>query len=322
MDSEYGQTALVWAFDAGAEERFPICLYSLLRVVGRERLGLHLIILDCGISEAFREWLGGLTVPRVSVIKLPLPAGTEVIDGGRSRAVGIMRLRIELPDILSQLMRGGAIPKFKQFAHLDTDTAFLSSPIPMLSQPIGKEDIVCCYEWDWTTPIGNNVQALMRLVRPSTFGALSYPANLNEFAAALNLELPELHCVPTVNSGVWMARVDSQVSGSWLNSYRRLHRIDSQIGPQYLNPYSAEQNALSIAIYKGEVVARFMSRNFNHLPPREPYGWPAACVIAHFVTFAANWKRPAFRLWSALRKEAVNSGFVHMSLVHPSLIDP
>jgi hypothetical protein len=315
-------SAIVWIFDSGAEGPFPISLYSLQLKAPRLCERSVLVVIDCGLSDQFRAWLSNLRKPRVHIVAASLPLSVPVVGVSRMPAAAVMRLRIELPLLLSGLIQSGELPKFEQFMQLDTDTAFLSEPGDRFLLEWESEDIQCCYEWDWVGEAENDVQSLMKFIRPSSFIAENYIDKLPSLAEGLDMTKAELHCIPTVNSGVWVARVGSNLSTKWVASYNRYHRLDEALGPGLLNPYSAEQNALSLAIYRGEIVARLIPRRYNHLPPRAPWDWPPSTVIAHFVTFLRNWNRPAFRAWSAMRRDAIRTGFVPSFLAIPSLLDP
>lgn len=319
---EQGLPAIVWIFDSGAEGVFPISLFSLRRAAPSLFERGPLIVIDCGMTEVMRTWLRSKRLSNLSVVTANLPEPSRVMGGASWRAASIMRLRIELPRLLEALIAQSRVPRFATFLQLDTDTAFLSDPLDEMSEPWEGEDIRCCYEWDWVGQPQDDHQEFMKFVRASSFAATDYPDKLPQLADALHMSIGELKCVPTVNSGVWMARVGSALSDKWVESYSRLVRLDAELGPGFFNPYSAEQNALSLAIYRGAIAPRFMPRRMNHLPPRDPHLWPEDLCVAHFISFARNWPRRAYRLWSTLRELTIQSRFAPSSLLMPQLADP
>jgi len=314
--------AIAWIFDFGAEKAFPVCLFSIQQASPGLFEHAPLIVVDCGISDSMRTWMLSLRRSNLHIISAKLPESTSVMGGDSSRAASVMRLRIELPQLLTASIADALIPEFETFLQLDTDTVFLSDPTSRLTEPWAGEDIRCCYEWDWVGEPRDDQQTFMKFVRPSSFAVADYVEKLPQVADALGLSLGELRTVPTVNSGVWMARTQGRLSEGWRDQYDGLRKLDATLGMGFLNPFSSEQNALSLAIYLGAVTPRFMPRRMNNLPPKAPHHWPADVCIAHFISMGKNWHRGAYRLWSDFRKRAISCGFAPASLLMPHLPDP
>lgn len=313
--------AVVWMFDSGAEGFFPTSIYSLKKFCRAFYNRSLKLVVDCGVSAEFKNWLSA-AAPEVQLLSVALPAPTSVVGKGESRPARVMRLRIELSTILHRAVCEAAMPRIEAFLHVDPDTLFLSDPSAAFDKPWQGEDIRCVTEWDWNGEPKANEQRFMRFLRESSFQNGCIPEHHKILAQFLNLEVGELQCMVTVNSGVWLARAGSSLPEKWRRSYDALAHADASVPAGMLNPYSAEQNALSLGIHRGEVVARFLPRRFNYLPPRPPYTWPKNVSIAHFVTFASNWNRPCFRLWSHVRAEAIQSAFVPFGLAMPQFVDP
>jgi hypothetical protein len=314
--------AIVWIFDSGAEGPFPVSLYSLSRAAPSLYLQAPLVVFDCGISSDLRNWLISKKLPNLTVINCILPQAEKVIGMSFSNAAAVMRQRIELPRLLNMSINEGRTPTFETFLQIDTDTAFLSDPTQILTRYWGGEDIRCCYEWDWVgDPIADH-QESMKFIRPSSFSSPNYSERLPEIAGYLDLSVGELQCIPTVNSGVWMSKVAGALSENWIRAYERLSRIDRHLGAGFFNSDSAEQNALSLGVYLGEISVRCLPRSMNNLPPKDPHSWPENVGIAHFVSFKKNWTRSAYRLWSRLRQLTQESGYAPRSLLMPEMLDP
>jgi hypothetical protein len=308
-------------FDNGAEGLFPASLYSLRTYCSAFYEHTIKIVIDCGISSPFRDWLN-YTGANIYVIVPPSQDIESVIGGSESKPAQVMRRRIELAEMLRDAIKKRKLPAFEVFLHCDPDTLFLRDPSGAFDSDWEGEDVRCVTEWDWSGPVSNNEQRNMSFFRGSSFRGEINTIDRTAVAAALGCEESELTCVPTVNSGVWLGRVDGTLSAKWRREYTFLTEVDRSLGGNLLSPYSTEQNALSWGIYRGTIIPRFISRNYNYLPPREPYTWPETVCIAHFVTFALNWPRRCFRLWSQVRAEAVNSGFVPLAFSLPQFVDP
>jgi hypothetical protein len=314
--------AIVWIFDSGAEGPFPVSLFSLSRAAPSLYTNAPLIVLDCGMSADLYDWLLRKGLPNLTLIKCTLPEPFKVMGVSHTRASSVMRQRIELPTLLSLAMQDGRVPYFETFLQIDTDTVFLSDPTDVLTQRWSGEDIRCCYEWDWSGDPKDDLQESMKFIRESSFFSQGYSAKLPDIANAFGVSVGELRCIPTVNSGVWMSKVRGKLSEKWIKSYEHLLAIDRRLGPGLFSSYSAEQNALSLGIYFGDISIRSFERRINNLPPKDPQEWPPTVVIAHFVSLKKNWPRSAYRLLSKFRHLTQESGYAPRSLLFPELVDP
>lgn len=316
-----GRKAVVWLFDHGSEGFFAPCLYSLAKNCPSFWNESLKVVVDCGVSQRFREWLSSQN-HFLNIVRPHLPKFGEVLGGESVPAARVMRLRIELSRILADAAGQGAIPYFSEFLQCDPDILFLGDPAGVFEMPWEGEDIRCVQEWDWHGPLENNRQQLMPLFRDSTFRSGVRHDDRAAIARSIDIEEAELTCITTVNSGVWAARTESELPEKWLKSYQSLKAADACFPGGMFSPYAAEQNALSLGIYKGLILPRYLPRKYNYLPPREQFAWPEDVCIAHFVTFRRNWTRTAYRVWSRMRAAAISDGFVPAQLAAPEFIDP
>lgn len=308
--------AVVWIFDEGAEDKFPVSLCTLKLNAPDLWASSIKVIIDMGISTPMKSWIDSLADEKVTLIPASLPPANQVIGSQRQRPAQVMLARLMLCNILQALVLERKIAPIDVFLHVDTDTAFFKSPNESLEMEWIGEHIRAVKEWDWVGDPALNNQESMKLNREGTFTS-SDSKRCEKFAFHLGIDEGEFNTIETFNSGVWVARCQSTLSDIWREVYDQLRVIDHTEGGDFLRSYSAEENALSVAIYLGRILCRPLPRRFNYFPPRPPHSWPSDTSIGHFITFHKNGQEVRYRKWFEFKQAIIQAGLCPQSLMFP-----
>jgi hypothetical protein len=297
---------ITWLLDKGVEKLFAVSLGSL-REKGRYFWGNNIkLVLDLGLSEPMYEFLMKLEDEGVFVHRLPLPDNITVVGGDNLNGIGVMRRRIELPNILPQILETLAI-NVDEFIVCDSDTIFLQSPegFPF---PSANSQISIMKEWD----LVGCKEMPMLLYRPSSFrgGKLPDDKSLDLICSRLDLNEEELRQLPTYNTGVIGFLSKASFTLAWQEEYDLIKSIFDEDGHPIFSPYAAEQNAFSISLYKKRIKALDLPRIFNQFPPRPPSNWPENTIIAHFITFSRNHTESRYHLWYEMHQLVKDSKYI------------
>lgn len=306
--------AVVWLLDRGAEDKLPVSISTLRLNAPSAWSKWHKVVLDAGLTGPMYKWLQSLESEGVFVAPVPEPSGDDVVGGDSSPAARVMRVRVGLTTLLQELAAAAAIPPIERFLHVDPDVVFLGSPEPLFDSPSRGEHVWAMKEWDWRGDPSLDIQDSSRLSRRGTF-AEGRSGAAAQLAQHLGITKGELHAVETYNSGVWVGSAGSALAENWTRAYRELNSIDRAEGGGFLNPYSAEQVALSVAIYRGDVICRSLPRKYNQFPPRPPHDWPRGTLMAHFITFERNYRGARYGLWFDCRRAVLAAGLCPRDLV-------
>jgi hypothetical protein len=301
---------IVWLLDSGVEKLFSNSLGSL-RINGRQFWNDNVkLVLDFGLTKRMRKFLSTLEAEGVYVQKISLPTRNDVVGGNLTGGIGVMRMRIKLTDILPQIISSLGF-NIEGFIVCDSDTVFLKSPtcFPIPESPF---EISIMKEWDNI----DNVETNMKLYRQSSFSENVLPENqISIISSYLGLREDELRTLPTFNTGVFGFRCDSNFSSIWENEYGLLKSLFSADQKVIFSPFAAEQNALSLCIYKGLIQVSELPRKFNQFPPRYLPHCPEETVIAHFITFKRNHNQLRYKLFYTIRDQVHVSGFIPEDLL-------
>ena len=160
--------AVVWIFDSGSEDKFPVSFCSL-KINSKELWNESIkIIIDVGISSDMRNWIKKFEKENVYIINIDLPSKDEAI-GRKNRPAQIMLARLMLSKIIKQLYLQKEIPFIETFLYVDTDTAFFNSPLEIIKMEWIGEHLRAVKEWDWIGDPKLNIQNSMKLCRISNF---------------------------------------------------------------------------------------------------------------------------------------------------------
>jgi hypothetical protein len=306
--------AIIWILDKGVEQKFLVSFCSFLMRTKKEGEKIIKVVFDVGISKNIKHWISGLGIKNLFLLPIRYPRVEDVVGEKKNLPAQVMRIRVNLTNILKKNISEGILPDFDTFLHVDSDTAFWSSPIRLLNQNWEGEHIRIAKSWDWIGDAKPENQILLKLNRDSTYIDNSEDRG-ERLAKHLGISLGELNTIYKVNTGVWMSIVGSKLSENWEFYYKKLQRIDKLEGGNFLNPHSAEENALSLAIYFGKVTVRFLPRKLNTLAPKPPEDWPKDTCIGHFVTFHKNWRRSTYKKWFDIRNEILDAGLCNIELI-------
>jgi hypothetical protein len=298
--------SVVWILDAGAEGFLPVSLGSLRVRAPEFWRDNPKIVVDCGISEAMKGYLGLLTEERVHVV--PGRFRTSASD---TLGVPAMRQRVEISEF-AQDLRALVSPLDGGVLVVDTDTVFLRSPIGF-PFPDGRADVAIMPDWD----IVNGKIVPTPMFRSVSLQQPQSERDVEHIARQLGLSAANLLALRSHNTGVFGFRVGRPFSAAWRTAYEELSAATDLHGRAAFAPFAAEQNAMSLAIYRGGIVARPLSRRYNRLPPRPPRRWPAPTVIAHFVTFRRFHHEQRYALWFQIVEELREAGVLPADFVAP-----
>jgi hypothetical protein len=301
---------IVWLADAGVEN-FLINSIGSLRLNGRAFWEEHpKLVLDFGLSKSVSSFLASIKDEGVFVHRMSLPEERDVVGSNVRSGVGVMRRRVELSGFIDPLVQNlGLI--VQGFIVCDADTVFLQPPneFPLPTKPL---QICIMREWD----VIDNIEIDMLLYRPSSFvGSVLPEDSVSTIATHLRLSEDQLRKLPTYNTGVFSFCAGANLKQAWEAEYKLLQSLRDEDDMLVFSPYAAEQNALSLSIFKGQVLISELPRRFNQFPPRSPRGWDVDTVIAHFITFRRNHTEPRYRLWFKTREQVFDNGFIPEALL-------
>jgi len=298
--------SIVWILDAGAEGFLPVSLGSL-RLHAQQFWRDHSkIVVDCGISPTMKEHLAQLAEERVYVVP-----GRFYTRASDTLGVPAMRQRVEI-SAFAQELATLVSPFDGNVLVVDTDTVFLRPPMDF-PFPDGAVDLAIMPDWD----IVDGKIAETPMFRPVSLQRPQLEENVEHIARQLGLPVPDLLALRSHNTGVFGFRVDRPFSGAWRTAYDDLTATTDLHGEPVFAPFAAEQNAMSLAIYRRWIIARPLPRRFNRLPPRPPRRWSASTVIAHFVTFRRFHHEQRYRLWFQTVDELRKAGFLSADFLPP-----
>lgn len=284
---------ILWLADSGAEGHLAVSIASLRRNAPNLWADSSKVIVDVGLSSTMLDFLANARSENVHVV--PLAAIGVAATSSEPPGYLAMRTRIGVSVFLEGLADSGALPRTEHSLVCDADTVFSSEfSCPM---PGPAADLMIMQEWD--THSGH--ERPMLLVRPSNFSQPLAEISLADIARDLDVPEDALRSMPTYNTGVFVFRVGRQFADAWLCEYERLIGIVDGRGRPVFSMYAAEQNAMSIAIYRKTIVHDILPRRFNQFPPRHPQEWPADTAIAHFISFGRNHTEERYRRWFEAR---------------------
>ncbi len=302
-------SVVLWLLDVGSEAFLAVSLGSLRLNAAATWRNTVKVVIDCGLSNEMRSFLHSAAADQVRVFPLDFLESSLDITG-HGRGIVPMQARMRAPHLLSRLERRGDLPSFDACLVCDTDTVFLrdfSCP-----RPPRDTDVLIMQEWD----VRDGVEQPLVLLRQSTFRRPLTQVPVSMLTTALGIPSNTLATLPTYNTGVLaFGSEGSRFVDAWLAEYDRLIGVTDEAGDPIVAPYSAEQNALSIAIHRQTVTWMPLPRQFNQFPPRRPAQWPQDTVIAHFITFPRNHQEPRYRLWFQARNMVRDAGWIPPSLL-------
>lgn len=301
---------IVWLADAGVE-KFLINSIGSLQLNGKSFWEENLkLVLDFGLSKPISSFLASIKDEWIFVHRMSLPDDHDVVGGDVRNGVGVMRRRVELSSFIDLIIQNLGL-NVQGFIVCDADTIFLQSPheFPLPASPF---QMCIMREWD----LIDNIETEMRLYRPSSFvGSVLPEGSISRIATHLKLSDDQLRKLPTYNTGVFSFCAGANLTHPWNEEYRLLKSLTDEDNRPIFSPYAAEQNALSLSVFKGQVVVSELPRIFNQFPPRPPSGWDVNTVIAHFITFRRNYTESRYGLWFKTREQVCNSGFIPKPLL-------
>ena len=301
----------VWLLDSGAESLFINSLGSL-KLNARDFWDDNIkLILDFGLSEKMATFLSSLSGEHVYVHRLTLPDAEDVVGANPGGGVGVMRRRVEISRILQSITESLKLT-VEEYVIYDCDTVFFFSPVQFPMPGLGRQ-IIIMKEWD----ISNGVEVEMKICRPSSFAGGSVPTRyIPLISSKLGLTEREFISIPTYNTGVFGFRAGVEFSQEWETAYTLIKTILDDQGVPIFSPFAAEQNALSLCVYKGAISISDLPKRFNQFPPRPPLTWPEETVIGHFITFNKNHEEDRYKLWYKIRNQLLSQKFIPEGFIH------
>ncbi len=298
--------AIVWLLDSGVEPFFAVSLGTLRLNSPSVWHDSVKVIFDCGLSQKCRSFLASVSSEGVRVFRLS-DVEPSLLHADYYQKPGLlpMRARILVARLLERLRSRGDLPRIDVCLVCDCDTAFLREfGVPVIP---GGSDILVMKEWD----IRAGVERPLLFLRQSTFDRPLGEVPLDLLSTSLGIPASALVELPTYNTGVVViCPANCGFVDAWLAEYEQLLAIRDTVGRKVFAVYSAEQNALSLALYRRTVRGMPLSRRYNQFPPRPPKQWPTDTIIAHFITFTLNHQESRYGLWFKSREGVRGAGWV------------
>jgi hypothetical protein len=290
---------VVWLSDAATAPLLTVSIGSLKRNAPDFWGNSLKVVIDFGLGDAHRSWLESMSAEDLLIIP-HLFADSDTVVGHKShRPAQIMRVRVRLTEFVQKLAPSSKL------MHCDADTIFFRSPQPAFECFSGVEDIAAVRAWDWASPADSTRLVSWPLDNDVTF-ASEVTSGAQRLAESLGISYSEFSLADRYNTGVWVSSTESALSKKWNYWYEKLCSIEDQNDDPLLNPHNAEEVALSLGVFFGDILARPLRQRYNYLPPRAPHQWPPETVIGHYVTFGRNFGEPSFATWWAHRRKLLD----------------
>jgi hypothetical protein len=299
---------VVWLSDAATAPLLTVSIGSLKLNAPDFWRNSFKVVIDLGLDDAHRAWLDSLATEDVVIVPRQCADSESIVGRKPHRPAQIMRVRVGLTELIRD------IAPSSRLLHCDADTIFFRSPRPAFECFSGVEDIAAVRAWDWLSP-ANSSQLVSWRVDDNVTYATQATTRSQRLAESLGISYSEFSLADRYNSGVWLSSTESALARKWNDWYERLCAIEDRSDDPLLNPHNAEEVALSLGIFFGDILVRPLRQRYNYLPPRAPHQWPEETVIGHFVTFGSNFGEASFAPWWAHRRRLLDE-----SLCTPDLL--